>query len=178
MSWLIVGILGLHLALCGLAPGINNVCRQTGRAKRNRANRFGCGRTPFVPEDRTTKRGLAPVGSDIRLSEAAFELFWIEALGRALTRIRKAHRLPESGRFVLASPRSVKQRKARKIRRIERSAEWASERESGLAKTLSQRVLPPRTSAPDFHWAGNRREGPAPTLHVMRASALTSRWAS
>jgi len=108
--------LAFTLRFVGFTPGINYVCRQTGRAKRNRADRFGCGRTPFVPEDRTAKRGLAPVVSDIRLSEAAFELFWIEALGRALTRIRKAHRLPESGRFVLVGPLSVKKRKPRKIR--------------------------------------------------------------
>jgi hypothetical protein len=31
-------------------------------------------------------RGLAPVVSDIRLSEAAFELFWVETLGRVLIR--------------------------------------------------------------------------------------------
>src|SRR5690242_6967371 len=65
---------------------------------------------------RPKAHGLAPVVSDTsELSEAAFELFWIKSLWARLNPgSRKAHRLPESARFVRSTPSGVKREKPAK----------------------------------------------------------------
>jgi hypothetical protein len=59
------------------------------------------GRLSFQRTATPKRHGLAPVVSDIRLSEAAFELFWIETLGRVLIRPSKSS--PPAGKWVFST---------------------------------------------------------------------------